>query len=126
MNNGAQKLLGLISGIILTIVGIVIMLTNIDVVSFGFYRIGRIDTAVVLLIILAAIIVWTVVAKKKLIPVIFIVVDILLMLVSVILGTRFHFRTTNALTVILIVGLIAVGIGIFLVNFFGLRKDSHK
>ena len=103
-------------GLIMTVVGFCILLANITVSSFGFYRFGTIDTAVVLLVLLTIFIIWGVYSHKKIMW-IFALVCIVMIVISVLLGTKFYFRRMSALTVITIIGMIAFGIGLIITNF---------
>ena len=119
-----QRILGMLIGIALLVVGIVILLLNIEVVDFGFYRFGRVNTAVILLILLIALVVWVFIARKNTLPLICILVDLLLMVISVIAGTQFVFRHMNAFVVVLIIAMIGVGIGLAVVNYMAMRRGE--
>ncbi|MBR6322304.1 MAG: hypothetical protein IKR59_05505 [Lachnospiraceae bacterium] len=119
-----QRFLVMLIGVALVVVGIIILLLNIEVVDFGFYRFGRVNTAVILLILLIALVVWVFIAKKKMLPLVCILVDLLLMVISVIAGTRFVFRQMNAFVVVLIIAMIGAGIGLAVVNYLAMRRGE--
>lgn len=119
-----QRFLVMLIGVALVLVGIIILLLNIEVVDFGFYRFGRVNTAVILLILLIALVVWVFIAKKKMLPLVCILVDLLLMVISVIAGTRFVFRQMNAFVVVLIIVMIGAGIGLATVNYLAMKRGE--
>lgn len=120
-NNGGNPLQQLF-GVVMAFAAIVILLLNIEVTDFGFYRIGNFSTAPVLIVIMVLLVVWGVATSKKL-PWVLAVVDVLLIILSVLMGTRFYFRRMNALTLILIALMFAVGVGLILAGRDG-KQDK--
>ena len=125
-NKETERLVKLVAGIVLAIAGVAVMLMNITVVNFRFYRIGPVDTAAILLIILGVLLIWAFMANRPRVPVMLIILDLLLIIISVIMGTRFRFKQIDALTIILIIGLIASGIGLFLSGMIGPLRGGRK
>ena len=120
-----SSLLRMMLGIGLIVTSIVILLMNIQVMTFGFFRIGSVDSAPILLVVLVFLIVWAVASGKKL-PFILAGVDILFIIVSVLIGTRFVFKQMNAFTLIVIIGMFAVGAGLLLSLLIHGKKDPDK
>ena len=119
-----QRVLVMLIGVALVVVGIIILLLNIEVVDFGFYRFGRVNTAAILLVLLIALVVWVFIAKKKTLPLVCVLADLLLMVISVIAGTQFVFRHMNAFVAVLIIAMIGIGIGLAVVNYLALRRGE--
>ena len=120
-NNGGNPLQQLF-GVVMAIAAIVILLLNIEVTDFGFYRIGNLSTAPVLIVVMVLLVIWGVATGRKL-PWALAVADVLLIIVSVLMGTRFYFRRMNALTLIVIALMFAVGVGMVLAGRDGRRDD---
>ena len=123
MKDDNNNMLRFLAGVALTVVGMALMLMNIDVMSFGFYRISGVDTAVILLVALGILIIWGVVSDSR-IPWFLLVVDLFLIVLSVLLGTRFVFKRMNILTLIAIVAMIAVGLGLIIAGALGLGRKK--
>ena len=123
MKDDNNNMLRFLAGVALTVVGMALMLMNIDVMSFGFYRISGVDTAVILLVVLGILIIWGVVSDSR-IPWFLLVVDLFLIVLSVLLGTRFVFKRMNILTLIAIVAMIAVGLGLIIAGALGLGRKK--
>ena len=123
MKDDNNNMLRFLAGVALTVVGMALMLMNIDVMSFGFYRISGVDTAVILLVALGIFIIWGVVSDSR-IPWFLLVVDLFLIVLSVLLGTRFVFKRMNILTLIAIVAMIAVGLGLIIAGALGLGRKK--
>jgi|GEM_PF-2048992 len=119
-NSGGNPLQQLF-GVAMAFAAVVILLLNIEVTDFGFYRIGNLSTAPVLIVIMVLLVIWGVATSKKL-PWALAVVDVLLIILSVLMGTRFYFRRMNALTLILIALMFAVGVGLVLAG----RSDNQE
>ena len=119
-----SSLLRMILGVGLVVASIVILLMNIQVISFSFFRIGQVDSAPILLVVLVFLIIWAVASGKKL-PFILAGVDILLIIVSVLIGTHFVFKQMNAFTLVVIIGMFAVGVGLVLSTLIHPNKDRE-
>lgn len=108
-------------GIILMILGGIITLSNITVSSIGFYRVGRINSGVILILLLVVLIIAAIVFSKAWIWTIAFL-DIIGIVISVVLGTRFRFAHITMLEMILMFGMFAVGAGLFLKGVLGMYK----
>lgn len=104
-----------IIGIAMMIAGIVILLMNIQVYSFGFFRIGNFSSAPVLIILFVFLLVWAIM-RGKILQWILVAADIFCIIISVILGTNLHFSRMNAFTLLVMLGMFAVGAGLMLKN----------
>lgn len=102
-------------GIGMMIAGLVILLMNIHVVSFGFLMFGTVSSAPILLIIFIFLMIWAVV-KGGTLPWILVVADVVCIIISVILGTRLYFDRMSVFTLILMLGLFAAGVGLVIKN----------
>ena len=121
MKKDNNNLLRFLAGVALVVVGMGLLLMNIEVRSFSFYRISGVDTALVLLVILALCVIWGVLRDSRL-PWILVVVTLVLIVLSVMMGTRFVFKRMNAITLIAIVAMIAVGIGLIIAGALGINR----
>ena len=118
-------MLRMMLGIGLGVTSIVILLMNIQVTSFSFFRFGQVDSGPILLVVLVFLIVWAVIAGKKL-PFILAGVDVLLIIISVLVGTRFVFKRMSVFTLIVIVGMFAVGVGLVLSAVIQKKAEKKK
>lgn len=119
-----KQLLSFIGGIILTVFGIFLLLSNINVSSLSFCRVGGINSAPILIILLIISIVVSIVSDKKFWWVL-VFADIVLIIVSVILGTRFSFKYMSAFDLVLMIGVFAVGLGLVLKGLIGSNKGEN-
>ena len=104
-------------GCLIALLGIAIFLMNVQVSSLNFYHFGGINSAPILLVVLFLCVIWAVISESKL-PDVLIALDILLIIVSILMGTHFYLVRMNALTILTIITMIAVGIGLILVGLF--------
>ena len=121
-NNNTANTLQQLFGLAMAFVAVVILLLNIDVTNFAFYRIGRVSTAPVLIVVMVLLVIWGVASTKKL-PWILAAADVLLIVLSVLMGPHFYFRQMNALTLIVIVLMFAVGVGLIIAGRAGKRES---
>lgn len=110
--------LSLIGGIVCLLTGIVALLMNVSISSWGFYRFGHISTGGILLVILLLSIIYTVIKRNK-IGIVLIACSATLMILSLILGVHMYIRHMSVFSMILIIGLMAVGIGLIAKYFLG-------
>jgi hypothetical protein len=112
-------------GIILMIAGFYLLLSNIKVSTFGFYTFGGVNSAPILLILLFVLIVISVIHSRwytwGLVG-----LNVLAIIGSVIMGTRFVFKTVTMLELIAMLGCLAIGLGFFISSLFGLNKEDKK
>ncbi len=114
-NGSVNHFAEFIIGIAMMIAGLVILLMNIQVHSFGFFRIGKFSSAPVLIILFIFLLVWAII-RGKVFQWILVAADILCIIISVILGTEFYFNRMNAFTLLVMLGMFAVGVGLVLKN----------
>lgn len=105
----------LLFGLALTAAGIILLLSHIVVSSFGFYHFGRISSGPVLVILFVFLLIWALVKGKKL-PWIFVFADILCIIGAVILGTDFYLQRMSLFTLLLMLGMLAVGVAMIIRN----------
>lgn len=117
-----KHLMSFILGIALTILGVFLLLSNIHVSSLSFYSLGNLNSAPILIILLIVFII-TAVASDKNVCWILVFVDIVLILLSVILGTRFTFAYMSALDLVSIICVFAVGLGLVLRGLVNKNKE---
>ena len=110
-------------GAAIAVLAVTILLMNIEVSSFGFFRIGPLNSAPILVITLVLFLIWAVISSKKL-PWILVAVNILLILVSVLLGTHFILRRMTAFTLVVIVAMLGIGIGLYILGCVSPRKEK--
>lgn len=103
----------LILGGVFFLLGIGFFLANINVGNLHFYMFGRVSSAPILVILLIVFIVLAIV-KTKWYTVGLIFLDILLIIFSVIMGTNFTFKRMSALTLVLMVLVLSVGLGLIM------------
>ena len=108
-------------GIVMMVAGLVILLMNIQISSFGFFHFGRISSAPILVIAFIVLLIWAVVRGRNL-QWILVAADVLCIIVSVILGTSFYFHTMSAFSLLVMLMLFAVGAGLVLKNLSFLKK----
>lgn len=105
-----------LAGLICSIIGIVTFLMNVTISSWSFYRFGKINTGGILIVLLILAIIYLV-AKRNKTGIILIASVLGLILLSLIMGIHMHINYMSAFNMILIVGLIAVGIGLIIKSF---------
>ena len=110
-------------GAAIAVLAITILLMNIEVYSFGFFRIGPLNSAPILMITLVLFVIWAVISSKKF-PWIMVAVNILLIAVSVLLGTNFYFRRMTAFTLVVIIAMLGIGIGLFILGSIKPKKEK--
>lgn len=101
------------AGLICTLIGIVAFLMNVNVTSWGFYRFGRMNSGGILIVLLILAVIYLV-AKRNRTGIILVAIAVILILLSLILGINMYIRHISAFIMILIVGLIATGIGLII------------
>ena len=108
-------------GAAIAVLAVVILLMNIEVTTFGFFRIGPVSSAPILIITLVLLIIWAVISTKK-IPWILAAVNILLIIISVLVGTTFRFRRMTAFTLVVIAAMLGIGIGLIILGSIRPKK----
>lgn len=110
MKKSENGLLELLLGIVLVALGIYILLENTIVYSFGFWRLRGIDTGAILIALLIISVICMVV-KPNFVTKLFVGIFFAMLVASLILGMHFSLRGMTGMQALLIVGMIAVGIG---------------
>ncbi len=113
--NDNDKTIQFFFGLAMVCVAIVMLLLNIDVTTYGFLRFGPVSSGPVLVIALLFLVVWAVVSNKR-IAWILAAADIFAIIISVLLGTSFVFRRMNALSLIVMAGIGAIGAGLIILS----------
>ena len=102
-----------LSGAILFFVGIWMLLSNIRVTDIRFLYLSGVNTAPILIVLFVVLIVLAIVNSNKWLWGL-VVLDVITMIVSVILGTRFSFARMSVLDLLLMLGTLAVVIGLMI------------
>ncbi|MBQ7057886.1 MAG: hypothetical protein IJM83_01085 [Firmicutes bacterium] len=110
-------------GAAIAVLAVTILLMNIEVTSFGFFRIGPLNSAPILVITLVLFIIWAVISSKRF-PWIMVAINILLILVSVLLGTHFVLRRMTAFTLVVIIAMLGIGIGLYVLGCIRPKKED--
>lgn len=117
-----KHLMSFILGIALTFLGVFLLLSNIHVSSLSFYRLGNVNSDPILIILLIVFIITAIASDKKVCWVL-VFVNIVLIILSVILGTRFTFAYMSALDLVLMICVFAVGLGLVLRDLVHNNKE---
>lgn len=110
-------------GIVLTIAGIVVFLQNITVQSFSLYHYNEVNVGGIIILLLAITLIAMLVKPNMLTGLLF-GGTLLLFVIIMILSIQFHIKRMSALMLILIIGLICVGIALFIRGLIGINKQS--
>lgn len=108
-------------GVVLFFMGIWMLLSNIRVNDIHFYAIHGVNTAPILIGLFVVLIVLAIVNSKEWMWGL-VLLDVIAMIVSVILGTRFSFTRMSALDLLLMLGALAVGIGLMIKGLIDAKK----
>ena len=120
-----NKILGFFLGIAMCFIGIWLLLSNINVDNISFYKLGNVNTAPILIIALIIFIVVAVV-KSEWYTWTLVGLDIVMIIISVIMGTHFSLKHMSALQLILMVLLFAVGLGLIIRGLFVKDKKADS
>ena len=116
-----KAVVNFLSGVVLFFVGVWMLLSNIRVSDIHFWALYGVNTAPILIVLFFVLVVLAVVNAKpwlwKLVT-----LDVIAMIISVILGTRFSLARLSALDLLLMLGTIAVGIGLMVKGMIDARK----
>ena len=110
-------------GWILVIIGLFMLFKMVRVGSFGFFRIGGMSTSAIVLVLLILSAIAVVVNKNKLTFGCF-VLSLVLLVVSLILGTELYFVYSSLTDILLVFVPIVVGTGLIIRGVF--QKRSKK
>ena len=106
------------AGVLLCFIAAVMPLSSMRVTNFAFYRFGSVSTGGVFLVLFVLALIWVIVraTTPSFIAMALVVIGAF---VSLLLGTRFYFVHISALSLILMVGLAAVGAGLIVKSLLG-------
>ena len=111
-------------GWILNIIGLFMLFKMVRVSSFGFYRIGGFNTSAIVLILLLMSAIAVVISRNK-----FtygcLILSLVLLVVSLILGTTLHFAYATLTDLLLVFVPIVLGTGLVIKDAFD-RKRIEK
>lgn len=116
-----KEVLQFLLGIVLFLLGIYLLLSNIQVGSIGFYYFGRLNTGAILIVLFVILVICAIV-RTNILTVGLAALDLIGIVVSVIMGTRFYFRSMSAFDLVLMTGIFAVGLGLVAKSLLGVRK----
>ena len=110
-------------GWVLVIIGLFMLFKMVRVYSFGFYRIGRMSTSaiVLVLLVLSAI---AVVVKRNAITIGCLILSLILLVLSLILGTQLYFTSVSLTDVLLVFIPTIVGTGLLIRSAFEGKKNK--
>ena len=105
------------AGIALTAVGLFMLFRMVRVSSFGFYRIGGVNTSatILVLLILSAI---AIVVKRNKFTWACLIVSLCLLVLSLILGTHLYFAYATLIDILLVLVPVIVGVGLIIQSAF--------
>ena len=112
----------LLLGIALMIAGAVIFLQNVTVNGFSLYRYNEVNVGAIIIILLAITFIAMLV-KTNLLSILLFSGTALLFIITMILSIRLYVNKMTALTLILMIGLICIGIAFLIKGFIGISKN---
>lgn len=104
------------AGLGLIFIGLIMLFKMVRVSSFGFYKIGFVDTTAIILVLFILSGIAIVVQRNK-ITISCMIISLVLMVVSLILGTHLHFVYTSLLDILLVFIPVIVGTGLLIREF---------
>ena len=119
MNITAKKTIGWV----LVVIGLFMLFKMVRVYSFGFYRIGRMSTSAIVLVLLVLSAIAVVVRRNK-ITIGCLIMSLVLLVLSLILGTELYFTHVTLVDILLV--LIPTIIGTGLLIRVSLEKKDDK
>ena len=112
-------------GIILILVGLFMLFKEVRVSSFGFWRIGIVNTSAIVLVLLLLSAVALIVKVNKVTKGCMIV-SLCMLVLSLILGTHLHFAYMSLLDLLLVFIPIVVGLGLLIREYILQNKVSKE
>ena len=104
------------AGLGLIFVGFIMLFKMVRVSSFGFYRIGFVDTTAIILVLLILSGIAIVVQRNK-ITISCMIISLALMVISLLLGTHLYFVYTSLLDILLVFIPVIIGTGLLVREF---------
>ena len=112
-----------IIGWVLVVIGLFMLFKMVRVTSFGFYRIGRMSTSAIILVLLVLSAIAVIVKKNK-ITFGCLIMSLVLLVLSLILGTELHFMYVTLVDILLV--LIPTIVGTALLIKCSLEERGNK
>ena len=110
-------------GWVLVIIGLFMLFKMVRVYSFGFYRIGRMSTSAIVLVLLVLSAIAVVVKRNK-ITIGCLVLSLILLVLSLILGTQLYFTSVSLVDVLLVFIPTIVGTGLIIRSALEGKKNT--
>jgi|GEM_PF-6328950 len=117
-----KDVLAFFAGLFLIGLGFFLLLSNIATSHFGFMKVGNTNSAPVLIIIFFVCLVFSIIKGGYAWLTVFFV--LLAMVVSVILGTNFYLKHMSVAELLLMVGTLAIGIGLVIKSLLGVYSNK--
>lgn len=110
-------------GWILVIIGLFMLFKMVRVSSFGFYRIGRVNTSAIILVLLIISAIAAVVNKNKF-TIGCLIMSLVLLVVALMLGTNLYFAYASLVDILLVFVPIVAGAGLIIKS--ALERSAKK
>ena len=110
-------------GWVLVVIGLFMLFKMVRVYSFGFYRIGRMSTSAIILVLLVLSAIAVIVKKNK-ITFGCLIMSLVLLVLSLILGTELHFMYVTLVDILLVLIPTIVGTALLIRCSFEDRKNK--
>ncbi|MCR4678263.1 MAG: hypothetical protein K5679_05865 [Lachnospiraceae bacterium] len=114
-----------IIGWVLVVIGLFMLFKMVRVTSFGFYRIGRMSTSAIILVLLVLSAIAVIVKKNK-ITFGCLIMSLVLLVLSLILGTELHFMYVTLVDILLVLIPTIVGTALLIRCSFEDRKSKEN
>ena len=114
-----------IIGWVLVVIGLFMLFKMVRVTSFGFYRIGRMSTSAIILVLLVLSAIAVIVKKNK-ITFGCLIMSLVLLVLSLILGTELHFMYVTLVDILLVLIPTIVGTALLIRCSFEDRKNKNS
>ena len=114
-----------IIGWVLVVIGLFMLFKMVRVTSFGFYRIGRMSTSAIILVLLVLSAIAVIVKKNK-ITFGCLIMSLVLLVLSLILGTELHFMYVTLVDILLVLIPTIVGTALLIRCSFEDRKNKDS
>lgn len=109
------------AGVLLCFISAVMLLSSMRVTNFSFYCFGHVSTGGVFLVLFVLALIWVIV-RASVPSFIAMALVVIGAFVSLLLGTQFRFVHVSALSMVLMVGLAAVGAGLIVKSLLGWER----
>lgn len=102
-----------ILGLVLILIGLFMLFKEVRVTSFGFWRIGGVNTSAIILVLLLLSAIALVVKQNK-ITIGCLIASVCMLVLSLILGTHLHFAYMSLIDLLLVFIPIVIGLGLII------------